>query len=262
MSVSENLQRIVVLCVVAVVVIGGVYLYTTRGTKTDEPTACTADAKLCPDGSAVGRVGPDCEFAKCPGEEFASSTEPDSSRGVSNNTSTLDTITVTKPTEWSVYTNSEWKYSFEYPSNYTLSEEDNGYRAVLTPPEGFSGEAEWFSVVVVQLPELDKYDTLEETLFYQANYPDGKLAWLKDWKFYPYNEGYHISTQEIDFGRSPERQAIKVRENSKDADLGEYRSIVYVLRDPAVYRITHDLASEAKYGDILKRIEDSFTVLE
>jgi hypothetical protein len=30
------------------------------------PVACTADAKLCPDGSSVGRVAPDCEFAPCP----------------------------------------------------------------------------------------------------------------------------------------------------------------------------------------------------
>ncbi len=30
--------------------------------------ACTLEAKLCPDGSAVGRTGPNCEFAKCPGE--------------------------------------------------------------------------------------------------------------------------------------------------------------------------------------------------
>jgi len=29
-------------------------------------TACTADAKICPDGSAVGRQGPNCEFAPCP----------------------------------------------------------------------------------------------------------------------------------------------------------------------------------------------------
>ncbi len=27
--------------------------------------ACTADAKLCPDGSAVGRTGPACEFVPC-----------------------------------------------------------------------------------------------------------------------------------------------------------------------------------------------------
>lgn len=31
-----------------------------------EPRACTQEAKLCPDGSAVGRTGPNCEFAPCP----------------------------------------------------------------------------------------------------------------------------------------------------------------------------------------------------
>ena len=31
-----------------------------------EGVACTADAKLCPDGSGVGRVPPSCEFAPCP----------------------------------------------------------------------------------------------------------------------------------------------------------------------------------------------------
>ena len=30
------------------------------------PKACTEEAKLCPDGSAVGRTGPNCEFAQCP----------------------------------------------------------------------------------------------------------------------------------------------------------------------------------------------------
>ncbi|MFA6593746.1 MAG: DUF333 domain-containing protein [Candidatus Buchananbacteria bacterium] len=29
-------------------------------------TACTLEAKICPDGSAVGRSGPNCEFAQCP----------------------------------------------------------------------------------------------------------------------------------------------------------------------------------------------------
>lgn len=30
------------------------------------PVVCTADAKLCPDGSSVGRSGPKCEFSACP----------------------------------------------------------------------------------------------------------------------------------------------------------------------------------------------------
>lgn len=30
---------------------------------------CTMEAKICPDGTGVGRTGPKCEFAPCPGEK-------------------------------------------------------------------------------------------------------------------------------------------------------------------------------------------------
>jgi hypothetical protein len=43
-----------------------------RGFTEDVPdtgTMCTMDAKECPDGSYVGRVAPDCEFAPCPNED-------------------------------------------------------------------------------------------------------------------------------------------------------------------------------------------------
>ncbi|KKR99438.1 MAG: hypothetical protein UU51_C0027G0002 [Microgenomates group bacterium GW2011_GWC1_41_20] len=37
-------------------------------TNSASPTqkACTLEAKICPDGSSVGRTGPNCEFAPCP----------------------------------------------------------------------------------------------------------------------------------------------------------------------------------------------------
>lgn len=31
-----------------------------------EPRACPMDARICTDGSTVGRTGPNCEFAPCP----------------------------------------------------------------------------------------------------------------------------------------------------------------------------------------------------
>jgi hypothetical protein len=34
----------------------------------EQSRACTEEARLCPDGSAVGRVAPSCEFAACPVE--------------------------------------------------------------------------------------------------------------------------------------------------------------------------------------------------
>ena len=39
-----------------------------------KPIACTEDAKICADGSTVGRIGPNCEFAKCPALASATST--------------------------------------------------------------------------------------------------------------------------------------------------------------------------------------------
>ncbi len=34
--------------------------------KGTESRVCTQEVKICPDGSAVGKVGPNCEFAPCP----------------------------------------------------------------------------------------------------------------------------------------------------------------------------------------------------
>ncbi len=35
-------------------------------TPATETKACTQEAKVCPDGTAVSRTGPHCEFAPCP----------------------------------------------------------------------------------------------------------------------------------------------------------------------------------------------------
>ena len=43
-----------------------IIFFGTRSKPDDTIIACTMEAKLCPDGSAVGRIGPNCEFAKCP----------------------------------------------------------------------------------------------------------------------------------------------------------------------------------------------------
>lgn len=58
--------------VVIGLLLGGLVWYTRRAPVMDaqiispQPVACTMEAKVCPDGSYVGRVGPRCEFAACP----------------------------------------------------------------------------------------------------------------------------------------------------------------------------------------------------
>lgn len=70
----------VVLAVVAAAVIAYVALTMNKpgttpedgaGTGEEEGVFCTMDAKICPDGSSVGRVAPSCNFAPCPGEVVA-----------------------------------------------------------------------------------------------------------------------------------------------------------------------------------------------
>lgn len=53
----------------AVVVLTGIALWAVNVPPATAPggvQACTLEAKLCPDGSSVGRTGPNCEFAQCP----------------------------------------------------------------------------------------------------------------------------------------------------------------------------------------------------
>ncbi len=55
--------------VVLIILLGlGSFLYQNALRNGDEPTgpvACTLDARICPDGSGVGRTGPACEFEAC-----------------------------------------------------------------------------------------------------------------------------------------------------------------------------------------------------
>ncbi|MDO8407614.1 MAG: hypothetical protein Q7S95_00040, partial [bacterium] len=53
---------------VAVAIVAAFWAINVRVAEAPGPVACTAEAKLCPDGSAVGRTGPNCEFALCPSE--------------------------------------------------------------------------------------------------------------------------------------------------------------------------------------------------
>lgn len=45
---------------------GGIF----NSNESKEPVACTEEAKLCSDGSYVGRSGPNCEFDACPKEDL------------------------------------------------------------------------------------------------------------------------------------------------------------------------------------------------
>lgn len=65
---TKNSYLFIAILAVAVAV-GGVFYFKYK--PAGEQVVCTMEAKLCLDGSAVGRVGPKCEFAPCPSATVA-----------------------------------------------------------------------------------------------------------------------------------------------------------------------------------------------
>ncbi|MFZ2153544.1 MAG: hypothetical protein WAV41_05865 [Microgenomates group bacterium] len=77
--------------------------YLGRQTKSLPSSGCTMEAKVCPDGSAVGRSGPKCEFAPCP------------------EVTTVPLMVDNDTSDWKTYTNSKLNFSFKYPADLSLS---------------------------------------------------------------------------------------------------------------------------------------------
>lgn len=100
---------------------------------------CTMDAKICPDGkTAVGRVGPNCEFAPCP--------EIDTSKSV------------THP-DWKLYKNEEYGFQIFHPESYK----------VLNDKENLSG---WPNAIVLLYNGGQSYDLPIEVWDLKTEYVD------------------------------------------------------------------------------------------
>jgi hypothetical protein len=118
--VAEPKKRSPILLVAVVLLVlslvgGGAYFFASR-MKGGQTTACTTEAKLCPDGSTVGRVGPNCEFAPCP----SPSATPD-------------------PTaSWQTYLSSKLGFSLKYPAEVKATEDavnNSVYFSLLGPTQ-------------------------------------------------------------------------------------------------------------------------------
>lgn len=87
MQNNKNKEIISITIAVVVLIIASLYYLNQSGilkinlfqdisnsSNPNTPIACTMDARQCPDGSYVGRVGPKCEFKACPTVSKSTST--------------------------------------------------------------------------------------------------------------------------------------------------------------------------------------------
>ncbi len=93
---------VIAVLLVLVGIFGGYFILNqTRNTPSPTPTpdqkACSQEAKIRPDGSGVGRTGPNCEFAACPKNNESSSSET---------------------ADWETYADSDFGINLMYPKSY------------------------------------------------------------------------------------------------------------------------------------------------
>jgi len=86
--------------VIVLFLVAGYFAYTNYATSLRQ-VACTMEAKICPDGSSVGRTGPNCEFTACPDETAG----------------------------WETYNNAQRGFGIKYPAgcNFISTDENEGF---------------------------------------------------------------------------------------------------------------------------------------
>ncbi len=103
-------------------------------------SACTQEAMLCPDGvTYVGRSGPNCEFAACPGSTDINQ----QSTNIKAENDAGDLTTYTNATngatkDWKTYTNENGLYSVQYPKDWEYAPGSRGNPSMFYDPRARS----------------------------------------------------------------------------------------------------------------------------
>lgn len=138
-------EYIVVFVAVVVIAIGSYFYFGSSKTQRPPTRACTEEAMICWDGSAVGRTGPNCEFAPCPPK---------------NNTPSVGTEEDDAFKDWQIYKNSTYNFQIKFPEGWQASGKpvSNTFASFVDEP----GSAENPDTIELGIRVIadKKYDTL------------------------------------------------------------------------------------------------------
>lgn len=108
-NIQENNSKVIIISVIVVLLVAavgaaGYFLGASRSSISppfpltpNGEVGCTMEPQICPDGSIVGRSGPNCEFEECPSAEAFDSA-------------------ISAPTDWQTYSNLDYGFSINYPN--------------------------------------------------------------------------------------------------------------------------------------------------
>jgi len=172
---------------IAIIISTGFYLW-----QKNHPAqvACTQEAKQCPDGSYVGRTGPNCEFAPCPSEALCEGGKCPASGGEKLESGMLDT------SNWKTYRNDKYGFEVKYPTGWQfINNGENEDSFIIGPIPSPRNEAvsaledkgEIRIEFVANPNNISLDDAAKANRFYSVYKKDGEIeiAGIKAYKFVP-----------------------------------------------------------------------------
>ncbi len=161
----------------------------------ERPQACTQEAMQCPDGSYVGRTGPNCEFAKCPSasrqltgdecvsvggkivntlgfEEWNQEDYIADVKGMRCPCICVKENNVIDISAWNTYRNEEYGFEVKYPEHWSVVNEKGSFSL-------FEGDVKMTSFSIVDLSVMG--------VTHCGAYPDDSgceffNGWIIDWR--------------------------------------------------------------------------------
>ena len=156
---------VVIFCLL---VIGGIGFFVYQRLSEQE-VACTMEARLCPDGSYVGRVPPRCEFTSCPTVPVTATPTPYADDNV-RLSSPLPESVVTSPLRVTGEARGTWYFEASFPVRLL---DGNSKELAVMPAQAL---AEWMTTefvpfeTVLTFPESE---TATGTLVLEKDNPSG-----------------------------------------------------------------------------------------
>lgn len=169
-----NKNSIIVVVLAIVLIAAGFYFFGVDKNKTNLPdnnggqVACTMEAKICPDGTAVGRHGPNCDFDPCPVVQA-----PDSHSDLIKVSSPLANASVGSPLKVTGTARGTWYFEASFPVKLLDS---NGKELAAVPAQA---KGDWMTTDFVPFEAtltFAKPTTSTGTLVLHKDNPSGDPA--------------------------------------------------------------------------------------
>lgn len=250
----KSLQPIIIaIGALLLLVIGGVGGYYLAQPKQISPPAsskaCPADAKLCPDGSTVGRTGPNCDFAPCPTQTATQQADKTYTKDFPDPKFLYPFPIIKYPSTWT-YTKQSMEGTADQQLTFTDSSGTTQVVIYISSMDFLSGFYTPQQAVLGKLQQVTINSLTAYHIQNQKTYLDGY--------FFPARDGYVAIELVTEAARNAWQQMVNTLSFDQTVGYGTYNNTAYnyTFKYPNTFSLVSPQTAEIDSSVALKRTTD------